>query len=38
MDIISIFLIFDSVVLIVATLILTYFFIKDLLKEKLNHK
>jgi len=34
MDIVSMFLIVDSVVLIIATFVLTYFFFKDLLKDK----
>ena len=31
-------LILDAVALIIATLALTYFFLKDILKEKKNHK
>jgi len=31
-------LIADAVALIIATVVLTYFFIKDFLKGKLNHK
>jgi len=34
MDLITILLLVDSIGLIVATFILTYFFLRDLLKEK----
>jgi len=35
---IAILLILDAVILIIATVILTYFFIKDILKRKIKKK